>query len=69
MGNAYDVDFPQELQFLGTLSHAAENLRIQNCTRLCFGVLFVDHYAVYPELWDRSQTTWSQKDWQLKRYF
>jgi len=67
-GNAYDVDFPQELQLPRTLSHAAEKFKNSKIARDLFGDIFVDHYA-YTRLWEDQQQLGAITDWQLKRYF
>ncbi|MEZ4968515.1 MAG: glutamine synthetase family protein [Flavobacteriaceae bacterium] len=67
-GNAYDVDFSQELQLPRTLSHAAEKFKNSKIARELFGDIFVDHYA-YTRLWEDQQQLGAITDWQLKRYF
>jgi glutamine synthetase len=67
-GNAYDVDFSQELQLPRTLSHAAEKFKNSKIARDLFGDIFVDHYA-YTRLWEDQQQLGAITDWQLKRYF
>ncbi len=67
-GNAYDVDFPQELQLPRTLSHAAEKFKNSKIARDLFGDIFVDHYA-YTRLWEDQQQLGAITDWQLNRYF
>jgi glutamine synthetase len=67
-GNAYDVDFSQELQLPRTLSQAAEKFKNSKIARELFGDIFVDHYA-YTRLWEDQQQLGAITDWQLKRYF
>lgn len=67
-GNAYDVDFSQELQLPRTLSQAAEKFKNSTIARDLFGDIFVDHYA-YTRLWEDQQQLGAITDWQLKRYF
>ncbi len=67
-GNAYDVDFSQELQLPRTLSQAAEKFKNSKIARDLFGDIFVDHYA-YTRLWEDQQQLGAITDWQLKRYF
>lgn len=67
-GNAYDIDFPEELQLPRTLSQAAEQLKNSKAARDLFGDIFVDHYA-YTRLWEDQQQRRAITDWQLKRYF
>lgn len=67
-GNAYDVDFSQELQLPRTLTQAAEEFKNSKIARDLFGDIFVDHYA-YTRLWEDQQQLGAITDWQLKRYF
>ncbi len=67
-GNAYDVDFPDEIQLPRTLSQAAEKFRNSKISRDLFGDAFVDHYA-YTRSWEDQQQRGAITDWQLKRYF
>ncbi len=67
-GNAYDIDFPDELQLPRTLSQAAELFKNSKIARNLFGDKFVDHYA-YTRVWEDQQQRAAITDWQLKRYF
>jgi len=68
VGNAYDIDFPEELQLPRTLTQAAEKLKKSDIARDLFGDKFVDHYA-YTRIWEDQQQLAAITDWQLKRYF
>ncbi len=68
VGNAYDVDFPKELQLPRTLTQAAEKFKKSDIARDLFGNKFVDHYA-YTRIWEDQQQLAAITDWQLKRYF
>jgi glutamine synthetase len=67
-GNAYDVDYPAELQLPRTLSQAAGLLKNSKIARDLFGDGFVDHFA-YTREWEDQQQLGAITDWQLKRYF
>ena len=67
-GNAYEIDFPEELQLPRTLSQAAERLKNSKVARDLFGDVFVDHYA-YTREWEDQQQRRAITDWQLNRYF
>lgn len=67
-GNAYDIDFPEEIQLPRTLSQAAEKFKNSNIARDLFGDPFVDHYS-YTRIWEDQQQRKAITDWQLKRYF
>jgi glutamine synthetase len=67
-GNAYEVDFPEDLQLPRTLTHAAELFKNSNAARDLFGDVFVDHYA-YTREWEDQQQRRAITDWQLNRYF
>ncbi len=68
VGNAYDMDFPEELQLPRTLTQAAEKFKKSDIARDLFGDKFVDHYA-YTRIWEDQQQLAAITDWQLKRYF
>lgn len=68
VGNAYDMDFPEELQLPRTLTQAAEKFKKSYIARDLFGDKFVDHYA-YTRIWEDQQQLAAITDWQLKRYF
>lgn len=68
VGNAYDIDFSEELQLPRTLTQAAEKLKKSDIARDLFGDKFVDHYA-YTRIWEDQQQLAAITDWQLKRYF
>ena len=67
-GNAYDIDFPDELQLPRTLTQAAELFKNSKIARDLFGDTFVDHYS-YTRTWEDQQQRGAITDWQLKRYF
>ncbi|MCP4975997.1 MAG: glutamine synthetase [Maribacter sp.] len=67
-GNAYEADFPEELQLPRTLTNAAELFKNSNVARDLFGDAFVDHYA-YTREWEDMQQRRAITDWQLNRYF
>lgn len=67
-GNAYEIDFPAELQLPRTLTQAAEQFKNSKATRDLFGDVFVDHYA-YTREWEDQQQRRAITDWQLNRYF
>jgi len=67
-GNAYEIDFPEELQLPRTLTQAAERLKNSKVARDLFGDDFVDHYA-YTREWEDQQQRRAITDWQLNRYF
>jgi glutamine synthetase len=67
-GNAYEIDFPEELQLPRTLTQAAERLKNSKVARDLFGDAFVDHYA-YTREWEDQQQRRAITDWQLNRYF
>ncbi len=67
-GNAYDVNFPEELQLPRTLTQAAERLKNSKAARDLFGDIFVEHYA-YTREWEDQQQRRAITDWQLNRYF
>ncbi len=67
-GNAYDVDFPEEIQLPRTLTQAAEKFKNSEVARDLFGDAFVDHYA-YTRIWEDQQQRGAITDWQLNRYF
>ena len=66
-GNAYEIDFPEEIQLPRTLSQAAEKLKNSKIARELFGDAFVDHYA-YTRIWEDEQQRGAITDWQLNRY-
>lgn len=66
-GNAYDIDFPEEIQLPRTLTEAAEKLKNSKIARDIFGDAFVDHYS-YTRIWEDQQQRGAITDWQLKRY-
>lgn len=68
VGNAYETEFPKELQLPRTLSQAAEKLKNSKAARALFGDAFVDHYA-YTRQWEDEQQRGAITDWQLNRYF
>ena len=67
-GNAYEVNFPDELQLPRTLTRAAERFKNSKAARDLFGDAFVDHYA-YTREWEDQQQRKAITDWQLNRYF
>lgn len=67
-GNAYEIDFPAELQLPRTLTQAAEQLKNSKAAQDLFGEVFVDHYA-YTREWEDQQQRSAITDWQLNRYF
>ncbi len=67
-GNAYETDFPKELQLPRTLTQAAEKFKDSKVARDLFGDAFVDHFA-YTRIWEDEQQRAAITDWQLKRYF
>ena len=67
-GNAYDIDFPKEIQLPRTLTQAAEKFKNSEVARDLFGDAFVNHYA-YTRTWEDQQQRGAITDWQLNRYF
>jgi glutamine synthetase len=67
-GNAYDQEFPTELQFPGTLWEAAQRLKKSDAARDWFGDAFVDHFAATRE-WEEREFRKHITDWELERYF
>lgn len=67
-GNAYEKDFPIELQLPRNLTQAAEQLKASEAAREIFGDVFVDHYA-YTREWEDQEQRRAITDWQLNRYF
>lgn len=67
-GNAYDIEFPKELELPRTLTQAAELFKNSKIARDLFGDAFVDHYA-HTRMWEDQQQRKAITDWQLKRYF
>ena len=67
-GNAYDQQFPEELQFPRTLWCAAQRLRASEIARDWFGDAFVDHFAATRE-WEEREFRKHITDWELERYF
>ena len=67
-GNAYETEFPKELQLPRTLTQAANQLKNSKAARALFGDIFIDHYA-YTREWEDQQQRGAITDWQLKRYF
>jgi|TARA_B110000037_G_scaffold80762_1_gene96274 glutamine synthetase len=68
VGNAYEKDFPKELQLPRTLTQAAARLKVSEAARELFGDVFVDHYA-YTREWEDQEQKRAITDWQLNRYF
>ncbi len=67
-GNAYDQQFPEELQFPRTLWCAAQRLKASATARDWFGDAFVDHFAASRE-WEEREFRKHITDWELERYF
>ncbi|MBL0715870.1 MAG: glutamine synthetase [Desulfosarcina sp.] len=68
VGNAYDQQFPEALQFPGTLWDAARRLRASEMAHDWFGSAFVDHFAATRE-WEEREFRKHITDWELERYF
>lgn len=66
-GNAYDRQFPKELQFPRTLWEAAQRLKASEVARDWFGSAFVDHFAATRE-WEEREFRKHITDWELSRY-
>jgi glutamine synthetase len=67
-GNAYDQQFPRELQFPGTLWEAAQRLKASEVARDWLGDAFVEHFAATRE-WEEREFRKHITDWELERYF
>ncbi|PID63771.1 MAG: glutamine synthetase [Gammaproteobacteria bacterium] len=68
VGNAYEPEYPDELQLPRTLSEAAERLAQSEAAKDLFGDSFVSHFA-YTRQWEDVQQRQAITDWQLQRYF
>ena len=68
VGNAYQKQFPERLQFPATLHEAAGRLRRSEAARELFGEPFVEHYAQSRE-WEEREFRKAMTDWELERYF
>lgn len=67
-GNAYEVDYPKELNLPRTLTEAATRLKQSDAARDLFGDAFVDHFS-YTREWEDQEQRRAITNWQLNRYF
>ena len=68
LGNAYDLEVPQEQCLPASLFEAAQQLKASKVARDYFGDDFVEHYAATRE-WEENEYRKHVSDWELKRYF
>jgi len=68
VGNAYEVEMPEQFGFPRDLYAAAQKLKASEAARVLFGDIFVDHYAMTREH-EANEQHKAITDWQLKRYF
>ena len=67
-GNAYEQDFPKEVQLPTTLWDAAQRLKSSDVAKELFGEAFVNHFSASRE-WEEREYRKHISDWELKRYF
>lgn len=67
-GNAYEQQFPPEVNLPRTLWDAAQRLRGSDMARDWFGADFVEHYAASRE-WEEREFRKAITDWEMERYF
>lgn len=68
IGNAYDIDYPDELKLPTTLWEAAQRLKNSKAAKELFGDDFVSHFAATRE-WEEREFRKHVTDWELQRYF
>jgi glutamine synthetase len=67
-GNAYDREFPAELNLDTNLWDAAQKLKTSTMAKEYFGAEFVNHYAASRE-WEVREYQKHISQWELERYF
>jgi len=68
MGNAYEQEFPKEVQLPTTLWDAAQRLKSSSVAKELFGEAFVNHFAASRE-WEEREYRKHISDWEMERYF
>lgn len=68
IGNAYDIEHPQELQLPRTLWEAAQAFKHSEAAKAMLGEAFVEHFAASRE-WEEREFRKHVTDWELDRYF
>ncbi|USH03869.1 glutamine synthetase [Grimontia kaedaensis] len=68
VGNAYDIEHPEELQLPRTLWEAAQSFKHSEAAKAMLGEAFVEHFAASRE-WEEREFRKHVTDWELDRYF
>ncbi|WP_028025400.1 glutamine synthetase family protein [Enterovibrio calviensis] len=68
IGNAYEMEHPEELQLPRTLWEAAQSLKQSEAAKSLLGEAFVEHFAASRE-WEEREFRKHVTDWELDRYF